>query len=152
MVEIRKNAKENWFMIVAQIRRILKRAAEKSWDKTYWAFDIHETIIESNWAIKPVPTTFYPLAKSCLQNLSKRSEVVLFLYTCSHPHEIEIYLELFKQNDIHFKFVNENPEVLNFKYGYYEKKPYFNLLFEDKAGFDPHIHWKELYDFLQEWK
>ena len=76
----------------------------------------------------------------------------MFLFTCSHPHEIEGYLELFESNDIHFKFVNENPEVVDFKYGYYEKKPYFNLLFEDKAGFDPTIHWKELYDFLIEWE
>jgi len=139
-------------MIVAQITRILKRAAEKNWDKTYWAFDIHETIIKSNWEEKPIPTTFYPLAKECLQDLSKRSEVVLFLYTCSHPHEIVAYQELFKANDIHFSFVNENPEVINFKYGNYEKKPYFNLLFEDKAGFDPSIHWQELYDFLQTWE
>jgi len=37
--------------------------------------------------------------------------------------------------------VNENPEVLNLKYGCYDKKPYFNVVFEDKAGFDPMTDW-----------
>jgi hypothetical protein len=43
--------------------------------------------------------------------ISKMSDVVIFLYTCSHPHEIEQYLKLFSDNNIHFKYVNENPEV-----------------------------------------
>jgi hypothetical protein len=73
--------------------------------------------------------------------ISKMSDVVIFLYTCSHPHEIEQYLKLFSDNNIHFKYVNENPEVATDLKGYgcYDKKPYMNVLFEDKAGFDPEM-------------
>jgi hypothetical protein len=37
--------------------------------------------------------------------------------------------------------VNKNPEVKSTTYGYYEDKPYFNVLFEDKAGFDATEDW-----------
>ena len=76
----------------------------------------------------------------------------MFLYTCSHPHEIEEYLALFKKFDIDFKYVNENPEVKTEKEGYgnYDKKPYMNVLFEDKAGFNPETEWQEVYDLLIE--
>jgi hypothetical protein len=33
-------------------------------------------------------------------------------------------------------------------FGFYEQKFYFNVLFEDKAGFDPMREWKEVYDLM----
>jgi hypothetical protein len=110
----------------------------RNWDKTYWAFDIHGTILKPNYTYGNIPDEFYPLALETLQMISKMSDVVIFLYTCSHPHEIEQYLKLFSDNNIHFKYVNENQKTTDLKgYGCYDKKPYMNVLFEDKAGFDP---------------
>jgi hypothetical protein len=37
--------------------------------------------------------------------------------------------------------INKNPNVENNAYGYYRDKPYFNVLFEDKAGFDAEEDW-----------
>lgn len=128
-------------MITRAIRNALKRKEEKNWEKTYWAFDIHETMILPNWKIAKVPLQLYPHVLEVLHMLSGREDIVLFLYTCSHPPEITVYLDFFKEQGIHFAFVNENPEVINFKYGNYDKKPYFNVLFEDKAGFDPYEDW-----------
>jgi hypothetical protein len=74
------------------------------------------------------------------------------LYTCSHPNEIDEYLELFKSSDINFVYVNENPEVKTQigGYGCYDKKPYMNVLFEDKASFDPETEWEEVLIFMKE--
>lgn len=122
----------------------------RNWDRTFWAFDIHGTILKPNYTYGNTPDEFYPMAKETLQLISKLSDVVMFLYTCSHPHEVDEYLTLFKVNDIHFKYVNENPEIPTQTNGYgnYDKKPYMNVLFEDKAGFDPMIDWQEVYDLL----
>jgi len=92
------------------------------------------------------------MAKETLQLISKLPDVVMFLYTCSHPHEVDEYIALFESNDIHFKYVNENPEVPTQTdgYGNYDKKPYMNVLFEDKAGFDPITDWPEVYSLLVE--
>lgn len=125
---------------------------KRNWDRTYWAFDIHGTILRPNYTYGNTPDDFYPMAKETLQFISKLPDVVMFLYTCSHPHEIDEYLELFKKFDINFSYVNENPEVKTEKEGYgnYDKKPYMNVLFEDKAGFDPETEWQMVYDLLIE--
>ena len=59
------------------------------------------------------------------------------------------YLEYFKSCDIHFDYVNKNPEVTNAGYGFYDHKPYFNVLFEDKAGFDPFTDWKKVIELTK---
>lgn len=122
----------------------------RHWDKTFWMFDIHGTILKPNYQYGNTPKDFYPMALETLQLISKLPDICMILYTCSHPHEIDEYLELFKENDIHFQYVNENPEVPTDTNGYgnYDKKPYMNVLFEDKAGFDPENDWAEVYALL----
>ena len=71
------------------------------------------------------------------------------MYTCSHPNEIQEYLEFFEKNNIRFKYVNENPEVPDAAYGYYQDKFYFNVLFEDKAGFET-AEWQDVKDYIEE--
>jgi hypothetical protein len=90
------------------------------------------------------------MAKETLQFISKLPDIVMFLYTCSHPHEIVEYLQLFEKNGIHFKYVNENPEVSTNPNGYgnYDKKPYMNVLFEDKSGFSGEDDWLEVYELM----
>ena len=136
-------------MITRAITKALHNARTKGWEKTYWAFDIHETMIVPNWQEGRIPTDFYPYAKEVLQLITQRKDVVRILYSCSHPHEIEQYLTFFQQHDIVFNYVNENPEVINVKYGCYDKKPYFNVIFEDKAGFDPETDWLLVKELLE---
>jgi len=127
-------------MITKAIQRAFDYADRKGWDRIYIFIDIHDTMIKANYKRGEIPTEFYPHAIEVLQYLTKRSDIKLILYTCSHPHEIKQYEELFKSHDIVFDYVNENPEVktdLN-GYGNYDKKPYFNVLMDDKCGFEPH--------------
>jgi len=53
-------------------------------------------------------------------------------------------------NGINFDYVNENPEIpTNMEgYGNYDKKPYMNVLFEDKAGFLGEYDWSDVYHYL----
>ena len=124
---------------------------KRGWDKTYWFFDIHDTIIKPNYKAGDIPTEFFPNAKEALLMINKRSDVCMGLYTCSHPHEIVQYLEFFKGHGIDFEYVNENPEVKTKEgdYGCYDKKPYFNVLFEDKAGFKADTEWLEVINYLK---
>ena len=123
---------------------------KRNWDKTYWAFDIQGTILKPNYEYGNIPKEFYPFAKTTLQFISGMKDVVMILYTCSHPHEIEQYITYFKESGIHFQYINENPEIpTNLEgYGCYDKKPYMNVLFEDKAGFDGETDWSKVYELL----
>lgn len=137
-------------MITKAITKAFEKAKERNWNKTFWAFDIHDTIIKPNWSQEQIPTEFYPNAKKALQMISQRTDIVCILYTCSHPDQIDQYLDYFKENGIHFEYVNANPEVISKNYGYFKKKPYFNVLFEDKAGFDAHEDWKEVIEVIRQ--
>lgn len=138
-------------MITRAIKNCFIHAAQRGWDKTYWAFDIHGTILKPTFKTGVVSTEFYPYAKEVMQILTRQKNIVSILYTCSYPDEIVQYVKYFEDHDIHFDHVNENPDVCAGAYGHYDRKFYFNVLFEDKAGFDP-VDWKDVYDLLIEQK
>lgn len=129
--------------IIKAIEKSNIRAKERGWTEQYYFFDIHETILYPDYNNQE-EYKFYPYAKKVLQYLSKQKEIVMCLYTCSYPEEIIKYMEFFELNHIKFSMVNENIEVKNTKYGFYEDKPYFNVLFEDKSGFDAEVDWIKL--------
>jgi hypothetical protein len=129
--------------IIKSIIKTEKRAVERGWDKVFYFFDIHETILYPDYNNED-DLVFYPYALPVLQHLSKQDNICMCLFTCSYPKEIQRYIEFFKSHNINFEMVNRNIEVKNNAYGYYEQKPYFNVLFEDKAGFDAEEDWKDL--------
>ena len=135
-------------MITRAIANALSNARLKGWNKTYWAFDIHGTVLKPTYKTGVLSTEFYPYAKEVLQLISQQPGIVMILYTCSYPNEITKYLRFFETNGIHFNYVNENPDVCAGAYGHYDRKFYFNILCEDKAGFDPLTEWEEIYLFL----
>jgi hypothetical protein len=135
-------------MIVPSILRQYEVAKGRGWDRMYWAVDLHGTLIRPNYRDDELPTTYYAHGQETMKLLSARSDVVLIMYTCSWPKEIEQYLRVFGGDGIEFDHVNTNPEVTSESYGYYDDKPYFNVLLDDKAGFDPDLHWAEILDLL----
>jgi hypothetical protein len=126
------------------ILKTFKKINERNWDTLYWAVDIHDTMIKSNYSTTELPKEFFPHAKEVMQRLSNRTDCVLILFTCSHNTEIKKYLELFEANKINFKFVNENPDVPNTALGSFDEKFYTNFYLDDKAGFDPETNWLEI--------
>lgn len=128
-------------MITRAIHNAYKTAKERQWTRIYWAVDIHGTMMPHTHRGGDIPKTFYRYAQEVLEIASARQEICLILYTCSPKQVIENYLDFFKTRNIHFDYVNVNPEVTNTDYGDYNQKPYFNVLFEDKAGFDPESDW-----------
>lgn len=136
-------------MITRAIENCFRLAAQKGWYETYWAFDIHGTMLRPNYQAGRIANEFYPGACEVMQQLSRRTDIVRILYTCSYPHEITQYLEFFRQHDIHFHFVNENPSVACGAYGFYDDKFYFNVLMDDKAGFDGETDWLAIAALLE---
>lgn len=135
-------------MITRAIENCLRNAKERGWEKTYWAFDIHGTILKPNYKPGEISREFYPYAIGAMQWLAKRQDIVKILYTCSYPHEIKQYIEHFGAHGIHFDYINENPEVADGAYGYYNDKFYFNVLMDDKAGFDGETDWKLIQELI----
>ena len=141
-------------MLVEFISKMFDHSFEKEWYETYWVIDLHGTIIKPNYKDSSYPAEYYPYAKQVLQILSKRPDIKLILYTSSFPKEIEEYLKKFEEDEIHFDAVNENPGISskNGNFGFYEKKFYFNVMIEDKAGFSSEDEWQQIYVLLKEYE
>ena len=137
-------------MILPYIKKMFAHSFSKKWFETYWAFDIHGTILKPTYDLNQKVEEFYPYAEECLRLISERPDIKMILWTCSYPHEIEKYLKFFESKNIHFDNVNSNPGISSNKgnFGYYEEKFYFNVLFEDKSNFDLEIEWEQVYFYL----
>lgn len=135
-------------MIIDFIQKMFNHSFQKEWYETYWAFDLHGTIIKPTY--KGTEVIYYPYAKESLQIITKRPDIKTILWTSSFPNEIKEYLDRFEKDKIHFDAVNENPGISskNGNFGFYEQKFYFNVLFDDKAGFQPEIEWRQVFEFL----
>lgn len=130
----------------------------KLWDKqfinkyyeSYWLFDLHGTIIKSNHIKGSTEVIYYPYAKECLQIITNRPDIRTIVFTSSYPDELAAYDKVFRNDGINFRYYNENPEICeeNGMFGYYKHKPYFDIMFEDKAGFNPETEWKLIYQLL----
>ena len=136
------------------IHKMFNNAFNKQWYETYWLCDLHSTIIKPSYNLNDKSVNYYPLAKEVLQLLTRRKDIKMIMWTSSYPNEIEIYNNVFEEDGIYFDTINENPNISsnNGNFGYYEKKFYFNILFDDKAAFDPEIEWKAIYNLLMEYE
>ena len=134
-------------MILESIKTSFEEKEQRGWDSLYYYFDIHGTILVPDY--DNTTLEFYPFAKEALQLIANYPSIVIGLYTCSYPKEIARYVKFFKENNINFRYVNKNPEVANTRLGCFTDKLYFNVLFEDKAGFRPY-QWEEVYNFFKE--
>lgn len=133
-------------MIRDAIIKQFRKAKKRGWDKIYVFMDFHEVVLVPDYQSDAPRVKYYPHALELLRHLSDRPDVCLITWTCSHPHQIEGYLSEMANDGVTFDYINENPEVsTNSRYGYYESKPYYNILLDDKAG----VTSDELIDILR---
>ena len=137
--------------LLVWIEKMFKHAENKQWYETYWLVDFHGVISKPDYSKKVKGVDYYQHVKETLQYITKeRKDIVLILFTSSYPEEIEIYMNQFKNDNIFFKYVNENPEISGSKgsFGCYDKKLYYNVLIENKSGFIPETDWKPIYKYF----
>jgi hypothetical protein len=130
-------------------REVAKMESNPDWDWIYVFLDLHGTVIKPNFVQGNTDVNYYPLALETLRLMSQTDELRLIIYTSSHPDEIEGYAKQFEADGVKIWYVNENPEVPNHGYGFYDKKPYFNILFEDKAGFFGETDWGPVHEYFK---
>lgn len=142
--------------LLGWLEEMFEHAKNKEWYETYHGFDVHGVISKPDYRKteqvgKEFKINYYPWAKETLRFLTNhRPDMVLFLFTSSYKAEIDKYMKQFEKDGIFFKFVNENPDISDVKgsFGCYDKKPYWNSIWEDKAGFNPLKDWKPIYDYF----
>jgi hypothetical protein len=127
---------------------------ERNWEYVYWCIDLHNTIIKTLYTNglgyeKIKNPEFFPCAEEVLQYLTNKKDVVLILWTSSHQNEIENIDRLLKEHGIRFDHFNNNPIEQNNGWSVFDTgKFYFNILLDDKAGFDGNTDWIKIKEEL----
>jgi len=129
-------------MIYKSIIDAFKEKIQRKWNVLYFAIDLHGTIIQKYKGNEIVP---YKYVTDVLIQLSNSPEITLILFTSTYPENLKTFYDWCKEWDINFKYLNENPDCPNNSTGDFTKKFYYNVLIDDRAGFDP----EEWIDVLQ---
>jgi len=118
----------------------------REWDTIYVAVDWHDTMMPSTYSNdKYGKYKLYPQAEEVLKWMSDNGNIRLILYTSSHGDQKADFIHnMHHLYGIDFEYHNGNPEVENSKFGCFDEKFYFNVLLDDKAGFDPETDWMDL--------
>lgn len=130
-------------------KEAFQKKKERNWEKIFVLVDLHDTIIKGCYNSGEFRT--FDLisldAVEVLKLMTLRKDICLILWTSTN-RELKIYTEwLDHYHDIQFDYVNENPEVKSTEYAYFGDKMYFNVIIDDKAGFEP-SDWLELKENL----
>lgn len=120
------------------------------WPRLFIAIDLHDVVIPGTYTRYNEDRKFFPGAKECLEWMTKRKDICMILYTSSYPDSIKDILGWLKDNGIVFDYINENPECQSNDLCNFSTKMYFDILLEDKAGFDGTYDWICIRDWLVE--
>jgi len=83
-------------MITKYIEKMFNDSFKKEYFETYWAIDLHGTVLIPNYRKDKLEADFYPWAKKTLQLMSKRPDIIMIIYSSSYPDELEYYQKIFK--------------------------------------------------------
>jgi hypothetical protein len=133
------------------IRQVIKKTFEskqaKGWDLLYVLLDVHGVILPSSWH---KVNEFKFVTEDCIEVLqwfSKRNDFRIILWTSSYPTETNPLVKWLAEFEINIDYVNGNPNEPNNTYADFSFKPYYNILLDDKAGFEP-TDWKAIKEEL----
>lgn len=130
-------------MNLFNIKRTFAQKQTKGWAEIYILVDLHGTIIPSGRTTSDQEDQleFYAGAKEVLQWISNRKDIFLILWTSTPTARQGVVHEWLADNGIKVDFWNYNPHAKDTARSCFDKKPYFNILLDDRAGFEPETDW-----------
>lgn len=132
------------------IERAWERKALKRYTYISWAIDLHGTIIPPSYSYTEEHLQLYPYAKEVLQFLTAHEEMNLILWTSTHKEKLASILKwLWDTYSIRFNYINCNPECSSTALCDFNHKFHFDVLLDDKAGFEPEKDWELIWGILQ---
>lgn len=134
-------------MNICNIKKTFEDYRSKGWDRIFVLVDVHGTLIPSgeheNFSF------ICQTAKEVLQWMSRRPEFRIILWTSSYPNEICMLCAWLSQQGVFIDYLNENPEAKDTARACFTRKPYYNIVIDDRAGFEPASDWAAIKRELQ---
>lgn len=134
-------------MILRAVKRAYDLHSEK-YPHIYWKIDLHGVCFHSNYRSHEYEWINESVLEA-LTEIQKCEHSKIILWSSCYPAEQVRIIKFFADHGIKVDFFNENPLFSNTEYGCFDKKFYFSILIDDKAGFDPHEDWSLITEFLK---
>jgi hypothetical protein len=134
--------------ITTAINRAYQLKIERNWTDIYWAIDLHGVCLKSNYTVNSYEFINEDVVKTLLLIQSLPESKIIIWSSCYKPEQLRIK-KFFKKHGVVIDFFNKNTDVKNTTTGCFDEKFYFNILLDDKAGFDPETDWKIIYKYLK---
>lgn len=119
------------------IEKAFQDKVKRGWNTLYVLIDAHGTLTKPGHD----KVEFYPGAIEVMKWFNGRKDFKVILWTSSHQKEIDALKFDAAKSGFYFDFINENPAEPNSERANFDKKFYFNILLEDKAGFVGETDW-----------
>jgi hypothetical protein len=130
--------------IFKAVKNAYERAAREGWGTIYWAVDLHDTVIMPSYQPGIIGQS-YPFALDTLYWLLSFPETGIILWSSMSKEELarhrSVLFEGVADHEVRV-FLNENPDIGATRYANFDQKMYFNMLLDDKAGFDHTTDWQ----------
>ena len=132
-------------MNVFNLERVFKQKKERGWKTIYVAIDLHGTVI------KPYHhcIEFYTGSVEVLKWFNSREDFRVILWTSSYEEEMQKFYKECEKHGIKFDMINSNLLERDSDRAFFGDKFYFNILLDDKAGFEPETDWELIKAELQ---
>lgn len=82
--------------------------------------------------------------------MSQDSTNKIILWSSSYAEPMNEVVKYLTSRGVRVDYVNENPECPSTEICDFSKKLYFDVLLDDKAGFDPDSDWECIYEKLKD--
>lgn len=135
--------------IIKAIEKAYKKAEERGYDRIYYAIDVHDTILKSNYENGGYEFVNED-AKKCLRMFARHEEIRVILWSSLTENEKENVAIFLYDNGCYVDDINENTLELDTEYADFSQKFYFSVLLDDKAGFDPGTDWKAIMEWYED--
>lgn len=132
------------------IVKAFKDKKQKGWKKLYMLVDLHGVIISGEYNRLNVGAKIFNGAIEVLSNWTKREDICLILWSPIYEDSLADIIPRLKEVGIQFDYVNKNPENKSGELCDFSEKFYFDIVFDDKAGFYGFSDWYKVKSALIE--
>ncbi len=132
------------------IKKAYERRKNKGWPKLYICVDMHETVVTPTYTRLNEGAVLYPGAAEVLQRWTQQPHICLIMWSPLYDDARASLEAIMAANDIKFDYFNSNPENPSGDLCCFDKKWYFDIVLEDKGGFEADVDWFRIKETLIE--
>ena len=133
------------------ISRAYNKRIQRGWDLTVYAIDLHGVIMKPTYQNSADSDEFYEDAIPVLKLLSESKTNKIVLWSCTYEKDLAPTIKKLKDLGITIDYINENPTSESTELCDFNKKFYFDIVLDDKGGFEPEEDWKTILNCLEHW-